>query len=514
MLSLFLLLPLAEPPATTPAAVTTREPSAVDRPNVLVMMVDDLGWSDLGCYGSEIETPHLDALAASGVRFTQFYNTAKCAETRATLLSGRYHGDVQRDQLANCWTLAEAMHTASYATAMSGKWHLNGNPCDRGFDPYWGHLSGATDFFAGDDTFRLDREPWDDFGDDFYTTDAAVDWALRFIGEAREQDRPWFQYIAFNAPHYPLQAPKEDVEKYLSRYGAGYHTIQTARLAKQKTLGLVDAEIELPPWPADARRWEVLLDAERYHETRRMATFAGMVDHVDQAVGRLLDDLRQHGELDNTLVLFFSDNGGCPFDRNHNLDREPWEARSHWTYDTRWAHVSNTPWREYKRNQHEGGIASPLIVHWPRGLMLAEGSLVPAVSHLVDVMPTLLELTGTPYPETHAGRTLGPLRGRSLLPILRGQPPADRGTLMFDWSGMHHAIREGRFKLVAKDRGPWELYDIEADRQELHDLSESQPERRQRLVERWTQEAAEIGWKRKAPAKPRKKRAGQTPAND
>ena len=467
-----------------------------ERPNVLVMMVDDLGWSDLGCYGSEIETPHLDELAASGVRFTQFYNTAKCAESRATLLSGRYHGDVDRDNLANCWTIGEAMRTAGYFTIMTGKWHLNEQPTDRGFDRYWGHLSGATDFFAGDDTFRLNGEPWSDFDDDFYTTDADIDWAIRFLGEARESKKPWLTYIAFNAPHYPLQAPQEDVEKYRERYTAGYHAIQQARLAKQKSLGLVDAETELPPWPKNAKRWNELYDSERFHETLRMATFAGMVDHVDQAVGRLLEDLRQHDELDNTLILFVSDNGGCPFDRNHNLDRQPWEAHSHWTYDTRWAHVSNTPWREFKRDQHEGGISSPMIAHWPRGLAVKEGSLVPAVSHLVDIMPTLLEVAGQPYPDEFGGEPLGPLRGRSMLPLLRGEVPSDRRQLLFDWQHQHVALRDGKYKLVAIDAGPWELYDIDADRQELSDLSESEPELRQRMIDAWEREAPKVGWRK------------------
>ena len=466
------------------------------------MMVDDLGWSDLGCYGSEIETPRLDRLAAAGVRFTQFYNTAKCSESRAALLSGRYHGDVQRMKLANCWTIAEAVRTAGYFTAMSGKWHLDGEPTERGFDRYWGHLSGATDFFAGDDTFRLNGEPWNKFDDDFYTTDAAVDFAIDFLGDARDANQPWLAYVAFNAPHYPLQAPREDVEKYLDRYEAGYHAIQDARLAKQKRLGLVDADLSLPPWPENAKRWPQLYETERFHETLRMATFAGMVDHVDRAVGRLVDDLDAHGELDNTLILFVSDNGGCPFERNMRTDLQPWQAKSHWTYDTRWAHVSNTPWREFKRNQHEGGISSPGIVHWPAGIDTTAhppGSLVDDVSHLVDIMPTVLELTGASYPETFNGRTLGPPRGRSLVPTLRGEDAKPRGSLLFEWAGTHAGLRIGDDKLVSIDRGPWELYDLSTDRQELNDLSDAQPQRRQEMIAEWTRQARESGYKRKPP---------------
>jgi arylsulfatase len=467
-------------------------------PNVLVMMVDDMGWSDLGCYGSEIETPSLDRLAASGLRFTQFYNTAKCAQTRATLLSGRYHDEVRTAGLQNCWTLAEAMHEAGYFTIMTGKWHLNKQPTDRGFDRYFGHLSGATDFFAGDNTFRLNGEPFQVPESGFYTTDANVDYALRFVDEAKQTGKPFFCYIAFNAPHYPLQAPKEDVEKYLGRYKLGWDKLREQRYAKQKQLGLLKDGWLLTPRPRDVPAWDTLDADRREQEDFRMATFAAMVDRVDQNVGRLVARLKEQGQLDNTLILFLSDNGACPFDRNHHLDKMPWEAGSHWTYDKGWAHACNTPWREFKRNQHEGGISSPLIVHWPAGMQAKPGSITHQVGHLVDVMATLLDLTGTSYPGEYNGQQLGPLRGRSLLPIVRGEDLPPREPLYFDFAGVNHALRIGPWKLVSKDRGPWELYNLEADRSELNNLVEQIPDRAREMQQMWETWATAAGVNKKA----------------
>ncbi len=332
--------------ATVMACPVAEAQPVASRPNVLLMMVDDMGWSDLGCYGGEIETPNLDRLAAGGLRFTQFYNTAKCSETRATLLSGLYHPEVEIMKLDHCWTLADAMHVAGYATMMTGKWHLNGQPTERGFDKYFGHLSGATDFFVGDKSFRLNGEPYAVPQRGFYTTDANVEYAIRFLQEA-PKPQPFFCYIAFNAPHYPLQAPREDVQKYLGRYSAGWDQLRSQRLTKQKELGLLAQDFEPLPRPADVPAWESLTVQRRRLEELRMATYAAMIDRVDQNVGRIVDYLQRVGQLENTLILFLSDNGACPFDRNHDLDRMPWEPRSHWTYDKGWRtrailHSANT----------------------------------------------------------------------------------------------------------------------------------------------------------------------------
>lgn len=468
-------------------------PTHAEAPNVIVILVDDMGWSDPGCFGGEIDTPNLDALAAKGLRLTQFYTTAKCSETRATLLSGQYHSEVGIMAMRNCWTLAEAMKTAGYFTIMTGKWHLQSQPTERGFDRYFGHLSGATDFFVGDNSFRLNGKPFSVPKQGFYTTDANTDYAIQFIDESRSTGKPFFCYLAYNAPHYPLQAPKADVMKYRGKYAVGWDTIRQRRYARQQELGLLKEGWNLTPRPEDVPAWEDL-DADRKDkEDLRMATFAAMVDRVDQNIGKLMAHLKKQGVFENTLILFMSDNGACPFDRNRNIDKMPWEAGSHWTYDKGWAHACNTPWREYKQNQHEGGISSPTIAHWPSGMKAKPGSITHQVTHLVDVMATLLDLTDTPYPETYNGTKLNPLRGKSMLPILAGETREPHERLFFDFANRDHALREGKWKLVSKYRGPWELYDIEADRSESRDLSGEMTERAAQMRATWEAWAREAG---------------------
>ena len=488
------------------AAATPRSSAEPKRPNVILILVDDMGFSDLGCYGSEISTPNLDALAAGGLRFTQFYNTAKCSQTRATLLSGLYHDEVGILAMRNCWTLAEAMGDAGYFTIMTGKWHLKDEPTDRGFERYFGHLSGSTDFFAGNKTFRLNGQPFKVPAEGFYTTDANTDYALRFIDESRQTGKPFFCYIAYNAPHYPLQAPKADIDKYIGKYRIGWDKLRRQRYAKQQRLGLLRDGWALSPRPADVPAWDSLDEESKRGQDLRMATYAAMIDRVDQNIGRLVARLRELDILDDTLILFLSDNGACPFDKNRHLDKMPWEAGSHWTYDKGWAHACNTPFREYKRNQHEGGISSPLIAHWPGGLKAPPGSITQQVGHLVDFMPTLLELTGTAYPSEFNGQTIKALRGRSLLPIFAGKTAPPHEALYFDFGGAHHAVRMGKWKLVTKDRRPWELYDIEADRSELNDLSKRHVARTEQMQQAWQTWAKQAGVKTGAKGKKKKKK--------
>lgn len=464
-----------------------------DAPNVVVMMVDDMGFSDLGCYGGEIKTPRLDSLASNGLRFRNFYNTAKCSETRATLLSGLYHPEVGIMKLDHCWTLADAMHEGGYKTMMAGKWHLNGQPTERGFERYFGHLSGATDFFVGDNSFRLNGEQFNVPKKGFYTTDANVDYAIEFISEAQKTDSPFFCYVAFNAPHYPLQAPKDEVDKYRGKYMIGWDELRKQRFARQQKLGILGDKAVLSPRPKGTPAWDSLDDKTKDLEDLRMATYAAMIDRVDQNIGRLIDHLKESGDFENTLILFFSDNGACPFDRNKHIDKQPWEAGSHWTYDTGWAHACNTPFREFKQKQHEGGISSPCIAHWPAGLKTKTGGVTPEVGHLVDIMPTLMELSGVEYPETYAGRSLKPLRGRSMLPIFRKEKPAPRGKLFFDFAGSNHALRDGDLKIVARNSGKWELYDIVRDRSELNNLISERADDAKRLIAEWDAWAKEAG---------------------
>ena len=267
-----------------------------ERPNIVLLMVDDLGFSDLGCYGGEIKTPQLDRLARNGLRFTQFYNCAKCETTRSTLLSGRYYPEVNNQKLENCVTIAEALSAAGYTTLMTGKWHLDSLPNDRGFDRYFGHLSGATNFFRGDDTFRLDREPWQVPGNGFYTTDANIDFAIDFLENSTSPDKPFFLYVAFNAPHYPLQAPETDVKKYLKQYSTGWDQLRQERFKRQQELGLFDKSVRPAPRPENVANWNSLQETEQKTEQLLMATYAAMIDRVDQNIGRLLAALEERAQ--------------------------------------------------------------------------------------------------------------------------------------------------------------------------------------------------------------------------
>ncbi|MCA8988080.1 MAG: arylsulfatase, partial [Planctomycetaceae bacterium] len=396
-----------------------------DRPNIVLIMADDLGFSDLGCYGSEISTPHLDRLAQNGLRFTQFYNTAKCHSSRVSLLTGMYCDQAGAESLSRGATIPEVLGPAGYQTAMVGKWHLSKQPTDFGFARYWGHLSGATNFFTGDETFRLNGNEWTVpktlHGKPFYTTVANIDFALDFLKEMHSKPDPFFLYVAFNAPHYPLQAPEEAVKKYDGKYDRGWDVLRTERHQRQLSTGLLPARWELSPRPDHIPAWSELTAEEQSWEADRMEVFAAMVEILDQQVGRLMSSLEQSGEIENTLFLFCSDNGACPFERTRGKSLKPWDPKSYWTYDASWAHVGNTPFRLYKQNQHEGGISSPLIVHWPAGLKTKRGQVTHQPGHLIDIMATCADLAGAEYPQQIGGRKLDPMMGKSLLPIFAGK---------------------------------------------------------------------------------------------
>lgn len=475
------------------------------RPNILVILTDDLGFSDVGCYGGEIDTPNLDRLAAKGARFTQFYNTAKCHSSRVSLLTGRWCRQAGDSGLQRAVTIPEVLAPAGYFTAMTGKWHLDKEPTDFGFQRYFGHLSGATGYYKGDQTFRLNGKPRPVPEQDFYTTVANVDHALGFLGEARVEKKPWFLYIAFNAPHAPLQPLKVDYEKYLGRYDAGWEVVRTARIAKQKQLGLFGREIEPSPRPEHVPAWETLKPGTRAWEARRMAAYAALIDRVDQEIGRLLRDIDAKGELDNTLILFFSDNGACPYDRrNIGTDKQPYEPDASWSDSTGWAWARNSPFRYYKQNQFEGGIATPAIFHWPAGIKLRPGSLVHSPAHLVDVLPTLVEIAGTKSPATFPGREPTLLAGVSLSPILAGNEMPSRPPIHFLY-GSDRGLRDGDWKLVSFQSQPWELYNIAEDRTELRNLAAKHPDITTRMVTQWHEMTADVLL---APAKERAPVAG------
>jgi arylsulfatase len=494
------------------------------RPNIVVVLADDLGYSDLGCYGGEIKTPNLDKLAADGLRFTQFYNCARCCPTRAALLAGLYphqagvgrmtadlglpgyRGRLREESV----TIAEALKAAGYRTLMAGKWHLGEpGPVERGFDEYYGPADGFRDFWDRSGFRRLPRgRPERAYGDGkFYSTDALTDHALDFLAEARKGDKPYFLYLAYTAPHFPLQAPREEIAKYAELYQQGWDKVRDQRYERMQKLGLIDRAWPLSPrsefWGFEDRTrglnpaWDKL-DADRRADlARRMAVYAAMVDRLDQNVGRLVDDLRKHDELENTLLLFLSDNGACAewdpfgFDGQSGPDNVLHKGAdlekvggpgSYISYGSGWANASNTPFRLYKHYAHEGGVSTPLIVHWPARVK-ARGELRRQVGHVVDLMATCLDAAGAKYPERRGEVKVEPTEGKSLLPAFDDRP-VEREGLFWEHEG-HRAVRSGKWKAASRHGGGWELYDLEADRTELTDLAAKQPERVNELAAKW-----------------------------
>jgi len=481
------------------------------RPNVVIVMVDDMGFSDLGCYGGEIETPHLDRLAKGGLRFTQFYNAARCTPTRAALLTGVCpHQAVHRGALdGRCVTIAEALRRAGYATLMTGKWHVGAPPQhwprQRGFDRYFGTPQGGGVYFKdtltirrklhGDIFFVLDDEQVE-IPDDFYVTDAFTDYALEFVDQAAAAGQPFFLYLAHIAPHFPLQAKPEDIAKYRGRYDAGWDAIRQARYDRQVEMGIIDRRWPLSPRDPRAGAWAEQSPEQRADLAERMAIYAAQIDSVDQNMGRLIERLDALGRLDDTLILFLSDNGcsaeGGPGGFNRGVQDAAIGTGLSWSSaGLEWANVSDAPFRKFKKDAHEGGIATPLIAHWPAGIG-RRGELEHQVGHVIDLMPTCLELAGADYPSQRNGTATFPLAGISLVPAFAGEPLARREPLYQEHEG-NRAIRDGNWKLVASHNQPWELYDMAGDRTELNDLAEQRPEVAERLRLQWEAWAERCG---------------------
>lgn len=503
--------------------------AAPARPNILLILADDLGYSDIGCYGGEIRTPNLDSLAKHGLRFRQFYNGSRCCPSRASLLTGLYAhqtgvGDMTGDAgvpgyrgfpQPNTATIAEVLKAAGYHTSMVGKWHLGGpkrpKPTDRGFDEFYGMLGGFNSCFQEDPYYTrwpAGRTKRDYPADGFYSTDVFGDYSLDFLELARKSKKPFFQYLAFNAPHFPLHAKPEDIAKYADTYAKGWDRIREERLARQIELGLFPPGTPLSPRsPFTTRRdflrsgenpaWDSL-DADRRADlARRMAVYAAMVDRLDRTVGRVVADLKKHGELDNTLIFFLSDNGACAewdpfgFDESSGpknilhkgaaLDAMGGPKTYH-SYGSGWANACNTPLRLYKHYGHEGGIRTPFIVHWPNGIA-DKGAFRHEVGHIIDVMATCVEVSGAEYPAKRAGHAVTPMAGISLKPAFANRP-LDREFLAWEHEG-NRALREGRWKLVSKAGSDWELYDIEADPVEQSDVAASHPDRVKSMAAKW-----------------------------
>jgi len=477
------------------------------QPNIVVILVDDMGFSDIGCYGSEIPTPNLDALGANGLKFTQFYNTGRCCPTRASLLTGLYPhqagvGHMTDDQGApgyqgrlndQCVTIAEVLRPAGYFTALSGKWHVGQNlgvtPWKRGFDRSLNAAAGGF-YFPDSPRAKLflngEEIPNDDprLPKNWYATDLWSVFGLKFIDEALAAKKPFYLHLCYNAPHFPLQAPAEDIAKFRGKYKAGWGAVRDARYAKQLQLGLIDKAWAKSPRPDEVSLWKSMPPEEQDRFDHLMATYAAVVHRMDQAVGDLVAGLKQRGVLDNTLLFFMSDNGGnAESGPKGRTVGDPTRADSDWFCGMSWAFVENTPFRLFKHYNHEGGIATPLIVHWPAGIA-AKGEWRTQPAHLIDIMATCVEVGGARYPAEFNGKPIVPLEGRSLLPAFDNKP-IERDALYWEHEG-NAAVRVGDLKLVRRGRnGAWELYDMKTDRTELRDLASARPEQAKELAAKW-----------------------------
>ena len=474
------------------------------RPNIVLILADDLGYSDIGCFGSEIATPNLDRLAQSGVRLTQFYNQARCCPTRAALLTGRYPhqagiGDMIDDYAAaarnaanspayqdhlstNNPTMAELLRAAGYRTLMCGKWHLGKRseewPVRRGFDRSFVQIDGAMNYYGGDSRngprtrMALDDKPYTPPHDGFFSTDAFTDHALTFLRESTSSApvKPFFLYLPYNASHWPLQASDEDIARYHGKYDSGWQGIREARLKKMAELGVVSASQDMSPMDrGNQKPWNELSDEQRKEWARRMEVYAAQTEHLDRAIGRVLDELKRLGVEDNTLVIFLSDNGGAAEDPNRGDKSAPIGSRdSYRGYARPWASVSNTPWRRHKVTAYEGGVSTPFIVRWPGIAKASEGKFVREPAHVIDLLPTFLELAG-------ANMATNQLEGQSISAMLQGGAGNTNRVFCWEHEG-NRGIRRGPWKLVGNPSGGWELYNIASDRIESVDLIAQHPD--------------------------------------
>lgn len=516
------------------------------RPNIVVILADDLGYSDLGCFGGEIQTPNIDKMAQNGIRYTQFYNISRCCPTRASLLTGLYNHDAgighmttkRNDQAykghigKDAVTIAEVLKDAGYNTAMTGKWHVSNTitqptkeaqlkwlshqeqhplfspadqyPTQRGFDKYYGTIWGVVDFF---DPFSLveGSKPVEKVADNYYHTDAINDKAADYIREMAGEDKPFFLYVAHNAPHWPLQALPEDIEKYKNVYQPGWEAIRQSRYQKMAKLGLIDpAKVQLSPRHPDNQSWEQNLHKE--WDARAMAVHAAMIDRMDQGIGRIVEALRKTGRLDNTLIVFLSDNGasaelceryGPGFDRpgetrsgqpiSYATDKTvlPGPQTTFFSIGPEWANVANTPFRLWKSQATEGGIHTPLIACWPSGIKKKGSINTERVGHVMDFMATFIEIAGAKYPQVYKGQSILPLEGKSFAGSLKGSKDQGHTTLFNEHEGARY-VRDNQWKLVmTQGQKKWSLYDIKQDPTELKDLSEQFPGEVKRLSGMW-----------------------------
>ncbi len=492
------------------------------KPNILLIMADDMGFADLGCYGSGIQTPNIDRLANEGLRFTQFYNAARCCPTRASLLTGLYPHQAGMGGMVvknpdpgrstsyqgylndHCVTIAEVLKPAGYTTLMSGKWHVGEFrpvwPVDRGFDRYYGLISGAANYFnvtkaKNKNARRTMAEDGNELPlptENFYMTDAITDHAVKMLQEYT--DGPFFHYVAYTAPHWPLHALPEDIEKYKGQFDGGWDKLREDRYQRMLDMGLIRPQWKLSPRDPEAMAWENVKDKPLM--SLKMAVYAAQIDRMDQGIGKILATLESQGRLDDTLVVFLSDNGACH--ESGPLGHDFWGngavpggPDSYQSYGRSWSNAGNTPFRLHKHWVHEGGISTPLIVRWPQ-VIKKGGGITRQPGHIIDLMATFVDVTGAEYPKENKQKPVNPMEGKSLLPILNGGERRPHDYLF--WEHMKNkAVRHGKWKLVAAKDGPWELYDMEADRSETGDLAEKNPQLVQQLENAWQQWARRVG---------------------
>jgi arylsulfatase len=511
----------------TLAATVSVSHAAPSKPNILIILADDMGFSDAGCYGGEVQTPNLDALAQGGLRFTQFYNTARCWPSRAALLTGYYAQETRRDTVPGvisggrgtrpAWAklLPEMLKPLGYRTYHSGKWHVDGKPMQNGFDHSYDVEDHNRNFYP-QNLFEDDQKlPPVNPDSGYYTTTAYADHAIKCLKEhgAKYSDQPFFEYLAFTCPHFPLQAPAEDIAKYRDRFLKGWDVLREERWQRMKTMGITDCALSPversvgPPYafpkdiallgPSEVDRplpWTELNDTQRQFQATKMAIHAAMVDRMDQEIGRVLAQIKAMGQFENTIILFLSDNGASAEmmvrGDGHDPSAPPGSAKSFLCLGPGFSSLANTPFRRHKTWTHEGGIATPLIVSWPKGISV-HGELRHTPGHLIDIVPTLMELVGGKPPETVDGQPVPPAPGRSLVPALARDVTVPHPSIWWQHEG-NRALRVGDWKIVAPgEKSPWELYDLSKDRSEQNDLASTQPERLKEMVALWEKQTEE-----------------------
>lgn len=518
---------------------------ASERPNIMIIMVDDMGYSDMGCFGGEIHTPNLDGLASDGMRFTQFFNSGRSCPSRAALMTGLYAQQVGitgmgQSLSTDCVTIPEVLRASGYHTAMAGKWHLSltqgiGNnadqmawlshqntfdnrpfapketyPCNRGFEEHWGTIWGVANHF---DPFSLVHNEeaiyTEGIPSDFYSTDFITDKTIDMLGSLADEEEPFFMYVAYNAPHWPLHAKPADIEKYKGVYDDGWDVLREKRYNRMVELGIIDPSQTPVARNESGRAWAN--EADKAFQAANMEVHAAMVDCVDQGVGRIIEKLKATGEYDNTIIIFTSDNGASSenygigsFDRHdrtrggekvvHNA-RQPGSELTYNYLHSGWAGAVNTPFRYWKAESFHGGIAAPTIVHWPAGMKSGQGSVVDEPCHFIDIMPTCIDVAGATYPQTYNGHAIQPLapEGRNILPLISGDGEwAGERTIFWEHEN-GRAVRVGDRKLTSLRNGGWQLFNLANDNSETNNVAAEYPEKVKELKSLWREWAKKVG---------------------